>query len=110
MDEARGKIWMKDIHGLLVRDRPEGNLEGHKAYYAKDHPVVKDLHAVVREIKPSILIGAAAAGGAFTPEILQDMASFNKRPIIFALSNPTVKAECTAQQAFDNTNVSDSLW
>ncbi|KAF4521631.1 hypothetical protein B566_EDAN006673 [Ephemera danica] len=103
LDEARSKIWMKDIHGLLVKNRPEGELDGHKAYYAKDHPVVKDLHSVVKEIKPSILIGAAAVAGAFTPEILQDMASFNKRPMIFALSNPTIKAECTADQAFQNT-------
>jgi len=78
---------------------------GHKAYYAKDHPVMRDLGEVVREIKPSILIGASAAAGAFTPEILQDMAKFNERPIIFALSNPTIKAECTAQQAYVNTKV-----
>ncbi|XP_059476190.1 NADP-dependent malic enzyme-like [Neocloeon triangulifer] len=104
LDEARSKIWMQDIHGLLVNNRPEGHLEGHKAYYAKDHPVMRNLKDVVLEIKPSIMIGASAAGGAFTPEILQAMGSFNERPIIFALSNPTSKAECTAQQAFDNTN------
>lgn len=65
---------------------------------------MKDFGEIVKEVKPSILIGASAAGGAFTPEILKDMGSFNERPIIFALSNPTSRAECTSQQAYDNTN------
>ncbi|CAB3376896.1 Hypothetical predicted protein [Cloeon dipterum] len=103
LDEARGKIWMQDIHGLLVNNRPEGELEGHKVYYAKDHPVMKSLAEVVKKIKPSIMIGASAAAGAFTPEILQYVAANHERPVIFALSNPTSKAECTAQQAYDNT-------
>jgi malate dehydrogenase (oxaloacetate-decarboxylating)(NADP+) len=103
-EDARDKIWMVDIDGLLAKNRPEGKLEGHQIFYAKDHAVTKDLRAVVQEIKPSVLIGAAAAGGAFTPDILRDMASFNKHPIIFALSNPTSKAECTAEQAYVNTD------
>lgn len=104
VQEARDKIWMMDIDGLLAKGRPEGRLEGHKQFYAKDHAVVKDLHSVVKEVRPSILIGASAAGGAFKPEILKEMAEINERPIIFALSNPTSKAECTAEQAYTNTD------
>lgn len=103
LQEARDKIWMFDIDGLLAKGRPEGRLGGHKAFYAKDHRPVKNFAEVVKEVKPSVLIGASASGGAFTPEILQTMGSNNERPIIFALSNPTSKAECTAQAAFDNT-------
>lgn len=103
LQEARDKIWLFDIDGLLAKGRPEGRLGGHKAFYAKDHRVMKNFAEVVKEVKPSVLIGASAAGGAFTPEILQTMGKNNARPIIFALSNPTSKAECTAQAAYENT-------
>lgn len=102
--QARDNIWMMDIDGLLVKDRPEGNLEGHKIWYAKDHKVMKSLIDVVTKVKPTVLIGASAAAGAFTPEVLKEMAKNNERPLIFALSNPTSKAECTAQQAYDHTD------
>lgn len=57
IQEARDKIWMVDIDGLLAKGRPEGRLDGHKAFYAKEHPPIKNLEAVVREIKPSVMIG-----------------------------------------------------
>jgi malic enzyme len=60
----------------------------------------------MQSVANNMLTGAAAVGGVFTPQILRDMASINKRPIVFALSNPTAKAECTAESAYTNTDVS----
>lgn len=56
-EEARSRIWMMDIDGLLAKGRPEGKLGGHKALYAKDHPVCKSLVDLINEVKPSVLIG-----------------------------------------------------
>ena len=100
-EEARKKIWMKDSRGLIVKGRPEGGISHHKEPFAHEHAPMKELGDIVKELKPSVLIGAAAVGGVFTKEIIEDMSAFNKQPIIFALSNPTSKAECTAEQAYD---------
>ncbi|XP_019393228.1 PREDICTED: NADP-dependent malic enzyme isoform X1 [Crocodylus porosus] len=100
-DEAIKKIWMVDSKGLIVKERSSLTLE--KKRFAHKHDEMKNLEDVVKDIKPSVLIGVAAIGGAFTKEILKDMASFNKRPIIFALSNPTSKAECSAEQCYQVT-------
>ena len=99
-EEALKKIWMKDSRGLIVQDRAEGGISEHKAPFAHPHAPMKDLNAIVKKLKPTCLIGAAAVGGVFTQEIIEDMASFNEKPIIFALSNPTDKAECTAEEAY----------
>nr|CAD7599771.1 unnamed protein product [Timema genevievae] len=102
-EDARAKIWMVDSKGLIVKDRPEGGVTGHKVHYAQVHAPIKNLDEVVRTVKPTVLIGAAAIGGVFTPQLLKQMATLNKRPIIFALSNPTHKAECTAEDAYTHT-------
>jgi len=99
-EEALKKIWMKDSRGLIVQDRAEGGISEHKAPFAHPHAPMKELNAIVKKLKPTCLIGAAAVGGVFTQEIIEDMASFNEKPIIFALSNPTDKAECTAEEAY----------
>ena len=103
-EDARAKIFLKDSRGLIVKDRPSGGVTGHKVSFAKEVPPMETLEEIVKSVKPTVLIGAAAIGGVFTKEILQDMASFNDRPIIFALSNPTSKAECTAEEAYTHTD------
>lgn len=101
--EALRKIWMVDSKGLIVKNRPSGGVTGQKVLFAQDHAPIDKLEQVVKQIKPTCIIGAAAQPGAFTEQILIDMATINDRPIIFALSNPTSKAECTAEQAYKFT-------
>ncbi|XP_064801375.1 NADP-dependent malic enzyme [Oncorhynchus masou masou] len=100
-DEALRKIWMVDSKGLIVKGRD--HLTHEKERFAHEHEQMRNLVDVVHELKPTAIIGVAAISGAFTEEIIRDMASFNERPIIFALSNPTSKAECTAEQCYTIT-------
>ncbi|KAJ2947522.1 hypothetical protein O0L34_g17311 [Tuta absoluta] len=100
--EAQRRIYMFDVDGLLSNRRDEG-VPDHAKMFAKDMEPTKNFEKLVSEIKPTILIGASTVGGAFTPAILKLMANNSERPIIFALSNPTPKAECTAQDAYDYT-------
>lgn len=104
-EEAKKKIWMLDSKGLVVKDRPSGGLTEHKLQFARDDKPVEKLLDVIKIAKPTVLIGASAVGGAFDEEILKEMALNNERPVIFALSNPTSKAECTAEQAYKATMV-----
>lgn len=70
-NEALKHIWMKDSRGLIVKDRPEGGITTHKAPFAHPHEPMKELNEIVKDIKPTCLIGAAAIGGVFTEEILR---------------------------------------
>jgi len=99
--EARRRNWLVDSRGLVVKDRT--GLSEHKLPYAHEHAPIGDFLTAIRTLKPSAIIGVAAVGGAFAPEILQTMAQINKHPIVFALSNPTSKAECTAEEAYRHT-------
>ncbi|KAF5298964.1 hypothetical protein FQR65_LT09513 [Abscondita terminalis] len=102
--DALDKIWMVDSKGLIVKNRPEGGVTEHKLKFARDHSPVKTLAEVVQIAKPSVIIGASTIRGAFTPEIIKDMAKNHARPVIFALSNPTDKSECTAEEAYKYSN------
>ncbi|XP_062370149.1 NADP-dependent malic enzyme, mitochondrial [Cinclus cinclus] len=97
-EDATKKIWMVDSKGLIVKGR--SHLSHEKEMFAQDHPSVDTLEEVVQKVKPTAVIGVAAVAGAFTEQLLKDMAAFNERPIVFALSNPTSKAECTAEQCY----------
>ncbi|KAJ1151167.1 hypothetical protein NDU88_003954 [Pleurodeles waltl] len=100
-EEAVKKIWMVDSKGLIVKGRV--SLTHEKERFAHEHKEIRNLEDAVKALRPTAIIGVAAIAGAFTTKVIKDMASFNERPIIFALSNPTSKAECTAEQCYTLT-------
>jgi len=97
--EARARCWFVDSSGLVVRSRLP-KLAAHKVAYAHDHAFVATLAEAVDALKPTALIGVSGSAGAFTQPVVERMSTLNPRPVIFALSNPTSKAECTAAQAY----------
>jgi malate dehydrogenase (oxaloacetate-decarboxylating)(NADP+) len=96
--EAQARISMFDINGLLEPSRKD--LFDFQQPYAHPHAPTRDFVAAIESIKPTALIGVSTAGGAFTRQVIEAMARLNDRPIIFALSNPTEHAECTAAAAY----------
>jgi malate dehydrogenase (oxaloacetate-decarboxylating)(NADP+) len=96
---ARGRCWFVDSKGLVVAGRSD--LAAHKRPYAHEHAPATDLLTAVAALRPTALIGVSAQGGAFTEAVVRELARVQARPIVFPLSNPTSKAECTAQQAYD---------
>jgi len=103
IEEAHKRIWLRDSKGLVVLNRPEGGISEPKAPFAHEHAPVSDLMEIIKDIKPTCLIGAAAIPNVFTPDVIKEMSSLNEKPIIFALSNPTSKAECTAEAAYTHS-------
>jgi len=98
---ARGRSWLVDSRGLVVKGRPD--LAEHKLHYAHDHAPVGDFLSAIKALKPTAIVGVAAVGGTFSKDVLETMVALNERPIVFALSNPTSKAECTAAEAYAAT-------
>ena len=99
--EALSRLWFVDQLGLVVKSRKD--LAEHILPYTKDQPAMS-FTETIKLFKPHTLIGATGVQGTFTEEVVRLMAEINERPAIFALSNPSSHAECTAQQAYDWTN------
>ena len=95
--DARQRLWFVDMHGLVVKGRKD--LQPHNLPYAHDHRPLGFVEAI-GTLKPHVLIGATGAPGTFTREVVERMCAHNARPVLFALSNPTSQAECTAEQAY----------
>ena len=104
-EEARRKFWFVDSNGLVTLDRGD-KLAEHKVYFARDDNNGRQYQSLLRLIdfvKPTILMGLSTIGGAFNKDILQKMAAINDKPIIFPLSNPSIKSECNFEEAIHNT-------
>ncbi len=101
--DARKLFWLIDSQGLVVKNgsRP---LQDHKIPYARDAEQIKTLLEVIKAVKPTILVGVSGQGQAFTEEVVKEMLNYSEQPIIFALSNPTSKSECSAEQAYSWTD------
>jgi len=96
--EARRHLWFVDVHGLVTQDRTD--LLPHNLPYAHEHPRLGFVEAI-EAIKPHVLIGATGVPNTFTRDVVERMSAHNARPVMFALSNPTSRAECTAEQAYE---------
>ena len=99
IEMARQCCWYIDSQGLVVAERTA--LASQKQPYAHEHPHIHGLLEAVQQLRPTAIIGVSGQPGLFNEEVVRAMAEINERPIIFALSNPTSKAECTAEQAYN---------
>jgi len=99
LEEARLKCWFVDSKGLVVKDRKD--LAHHKLPYAHPHAPCPDFLSAVKALKPSVVIGVSTQASAFNAKVVEALCQINERPIIFALSNPTSKSECTAEEAYN---------
>lgn len=105
-DRAYGNFWLVDHKGLLTAKRAGDLQTPGQRHFAR--PEVEDegmdLMRVVRKVRPHVLIGLTGTSKLFSEEVVKEMAKYCARPVIFPLSNPTSKAECTAAEAYRWTN------
>jgi len=98
VETARKQCFFYDTQGLLTSDREY--IAHHKQRFARKLPPVENFLEAINLIKPTAILGLSGQPGSFPQEVIETMAKINKRPIIFALSNPTSKAECTAEETY----------
>ena len=97
-DEARRRCWFFDSQGLVARGRT--GLAPHKLRYAHEAGPMTDFAAAIRLLEPTAIVGVSAKPRSFDRAVIETMARQNERPIVFALSNPTSRSECTAEEAY----------
>lgn len=97
-EQARSRCLFIDSKGAVVTARSD--LPAHKRNFAQDRAAQADLVSIIADFRPTVLIGACGRGGAFTRSVLEAMTESSALPVVLALSNPTSKAECTAEQAY----------
>lgn len=102
LKQAQDRIYMCDINGLLEDTRTD--LADFQKPYAHKHAPTQDFVAAIESVKPTTIIGVSTVGGSFTQTVIETMARLNERPVIFALSNPTDRAECTPEEAYAWSN------
>ena len=98
VEAARRRLWFVDSKGLVVKGR--GELAEHKLPYAHDFKPLPGFLDAVQALRPTAIIGVSTLAKSFSKQVVEAMSQINERPIIFALSNPTSKAECTAEEAY----------
>jgi malate dehydrogenase (oxaloacetate-decarboxylating)(NADP+) len=102
IEAARSRISLFNSKGLLESSRTD--LSESQQVFAHPAEPSRDFVKTIETLRPTVLIGVSTLGGAFDRRVVEAMSALNDRPIIFALSNPTDKAECTAEQAYTWSN------
>jgi malate dehydrogenase (oxaloacetate-decarboxylating)(NADP+) len=97
-EEARRRCCFVDSHGLVVKSRT--GLAEHKLRFAHDLPPAADLHAALEAVRPTAIVGVSTVPRAFDRRVIETLSRLNERPIVFALSNPTSRSECSAEDAY----------
>lgn len=119
-EEAYSKIYMLDQYGLLgnptvaasedadnhsvYQARPTTYDERQRRYVKQGLKDQMSLEQVIKEVKPTVLLGLTGVGSVFSEEAIREMAKHHEKPVVFPLSNPDTHAECTAEEAFKWTD------